>query len=212
MDLREHADFHHQAVGVLMERLGEPYSTLAAADRLTVLSRELDNPRPLAPTPPPLAAAELKTYRVFDAVRQAQDNLGPDVAQTYIVSMTRGADDVLAAVVLAREAGLVDVEAGVARIGFVPLLETISELRGADRVSTTSSGACLSPDRRAAGRRARGDARLQRLQQRGRNHHLTMGDPASPAPPAQCGPAPRGADDVLPRARGHGWPRRRADP
>jgi phosphoenolpyruvate carboxylase len=40
-------------------------------------------------------------------------------------------DDVLAAVVLAREAGLVDVHAGTARIGLVPLLEQVRELRNA---------------------------------------------------------------------------------
>jgi phosphoenolpyruvate carboxylase len=45
--------------------------------------------------------------------------------------MCRGADDLFAAVVLAREAGLVDLHSGRARIGFVPLLETVDELRRA---------------------------------------------------------------------------------
>ena len=48
--------------------------------------------------------------------------------------MCRGPDDLLAAVVLAREAGLVDLHGGVARIGFVPLLETEVELRAADTI------------------------------------------------------------------------------
>jgi phosphoenolpyruvate carboxylase len=48
--------------------------------------------------------------------------------------MCRGADDVFAAVLLAREAGLVDIPAGVARIGFVPLLETTDEIRAAGRI------------------------------------------------------------------------------
>jgi phosphoenolpyruvate carboxylase len=95
MDVREHADSHHQAVGALIERLGQPYSDLAPAARLALLGDELANPRPLAPTPPPLAEAELKTYRVFETLRLAQDDFGPDVAKTYIVSMTRGADEVL---------------------------------------------------------------------------------------------------------------------
>ena len=47
----------------------------------------------------------------------------------YIISMTRGVDDVLAPVLLAREVGLIDLTTGVARLGFAPLFETIDDLR-----------------------------------------------------------------------------------
>ncbi len=62
------------------------------------------------------------------------DRFGPDAVESYIVSMTKGPDDLLAAVILAREAGLVDIHLGVARIGFVPLLETTEELRAAGEI------------------------------------------------------------------------------
>ena len=48
--------------------------------------------------------------------------------------MCQGADDVFAAAVLAREAGLIDLHAGWAKIGIVPLLETTDELKIADKL------------------------------------------------------------------------------
>jgi phosphoenolpyruvate carboxylase len=133
LDVREHADAHHHAIGQLFDRLdgGEPYRERSRDERRALLAAELPSRRPLAPTPPPLDAAGARTYETLRAIRRALDAHGPDAIESYIVSMCRGADDVLAAAVLAREARLIDLDAGVARIGFVPLLETIAELRRA---------------------------------------------------------------------------------
>ncbi|WP_427016298.1 phosphoenolpyruvate carboxylase [Pseudarthrobacter sp. P1] len=134
LDIREHADYHHDAVGQLLDRLGEleiPYADLSREERLRVLSGELASRRPLSGHPIKLDGAANGTYDVFREVRRALRIYGPDVIETYIISMTRGADDVLAPAVLAREAGLVSLqgEERYAKIGFAPLLETVDELR-----------------------------------------------------------------------------------
>jgi phosphoenolpyruvate carboxylase len=137
MDVREHADAQHAALAPLFDRVGElgrAYAELDRDERRSVLSDELRSRRPLAPNPPPLDGAASKTYATFTAIGDALDRFGPEVIESFIVSMCRGADDVLAAVVLAREAGLVDLQAGIARIGFVPLLETTEQLRDADGI------------------------------------------------------------------------------
>jgi phosphoenolpyruvate carboxylase len=50
--------------------------------------------------------------------------------------MTKSANDVLAAVLIGKLAGLISLDAGnsFAKIGFVPLLETVAELRAADQI------------------------------------------------------------------------------
>ncbi|MFC8303856.1 phosphoenolpyruvate carboxylase [Specibacter sp. NPDC057265] len=139
LDIREHADYHHDAVGQLMDRVGElgkPYAELDRAERMAVLSTELASQRPLSGHPIKLDGAANGTYDVFRVVRRALRSYGPDVVETYIISMTRGADDVLAPAVLAREAGLVQLtgENRYAKIGFAPLLETVDELRASAEI------------------------------------------------------------------------------
>jgi phosphoenolpyruvate carboxylase len=137
MDVREHADAHHHALGQLFDRLGEEswrYADMPRDYRSRLLAKELRSRRPLAPSPAPLDKAGAKTLGTFDTVKRALDVFGPEVIESYIISMCQGADDVFAAAVLAREAGLLDLHAGWAKIGIVPLLETTDELKAADTI------------------------------------------------------------------------------
>ena len=137
LDVREVADAQHRSLAQLFDRLDEPgraYSSLTRDERRRLLAAELRSRRPLASDPPPLDDDGARTFETFRAIRDAQERYGDSVIESFIVSMCRGADDLLAAVVLAREAGLVDIHADTARIGFVPLLETVEELRRAGLV------------------------------------------------------------------------------
>ncbi|MEC4020120.1 phosphoenolpyruvate carboxylase [Streptomyces sp. H27-D2] len=137
MDVREHADAHHHALGQLFDRLGEEswrYADMPRDYRRKLLAKELRSRRPLGPIPAPLDADGTKTLGVFQTIAHALERFGPEVVESYIISMCQGADDVFAAAVLAREAGLIDLHAGWAKIGIVPLLETTDELKEADRI------------------------------------------------------------------------------
>ena len=130
MDIREHAEAHHTVLAQFYAAVGEvtDYPALSRLERAKLLADELAGRRPLAGVDTPLSESARKTFDVFTTIRTAQEQFGRDVIESYIISMTLGVDDVLAAVVLAREAGLVDPHSGRARIGFVPLLETPAEL------------------------------------------------------------------------------------
>ncbi|GAA3541492.1 phosphoenolpyruvate carboxylase [Aeromicrobium flavum] len=142
MDIREHAEAHHHALAILYDRLDESdaaYADLSREDRFALLSTELSRLRPLSADPPSLDEWGERTYGVFTAVRELKETFGEDVIESYIVSMTLGGDDLLAPVVLARQAGLVDLVGSegtppFARLDFVPLLETVDEIRRAGDV------------------------------------------------------------------------------
>jgi phosphoenolpyruvate carboxylase len=139
LDIREHADKHHAALATLFDRLGElprPYAELERPARIDLLARELAGRRPLIGAGlSELEGPAAAVLELFSTIRTALDRFGPDVMETYIVSMTQDIDDLLAVVVLAREVGLVDTgtptSPACARIGFAPLFETVAELEAA---------------------------------------------------------------------------------
>jgi phosphoenolpyruvate carboxylase len=130
MDIREHSDAHHnllsQVLGVdgyLSKSHEEKFDLLTAllAENSTFDTSKLD-------------ASGKRVFDTFVAINDLIDRFGPESIETYIVSMTKGADDLIAPIVIAQQAGLVSLKEKKARIGFAPLLETVAELRSSGEI------------------------------------------------------------------------------
>lgn len=132
LDMREDASVHADAVEQIATGIGMRVLDSAA------LERELAGKRPLLSEHTPLPEETRAALAVFDVMRRAQDELGRGAAETFVLSMTQSADDVLRALLLARECGLVDLssEAPRSRIDIVPLFETGADLERAPATMT----------------------------------------------------------------------------
>ena len=138
LDIREHSEKFQGAISQLIGRLGgqspNEYLNLSAQERFTLLAAELQSQRPLAPTPPPLDEEGTTTFNTLVVAKDIVLEFGNRALESVIVSMTKGADDILAAVVLGREAGLVNTDTNSSLVNFVPLLETVAELKAAGTI------------------------------------------------------------------------------
>ncbi len=138
LDVREHSDRHHHLLNQLFTSVGtKNYLALGSAERLNLLAAELANPRPLAGiSKDQLDDLGSQTLATFGAIGEIIERYGNEAIESYIVSMTKGPDDLLAAVVLGKQAGLLDLnsEDPFSLIGYVPLLETVAELQSADKI------------------------------------------------------------------------------
>jgi phosphoenolpyruvate carboxylase len=132
LDVRQHSDEHEKTVSALLEAAGvcNDYSSQDESAKVATLSKELLNPRPLVSADFAPDEQVRKVLDVFRTIRQAREVLAADAIESYIISMTHGASDLLEVLILAKEAGLVRVKAGKLEsdIDVVPLFETISDL------------------------------------------------------------------------------------
>ena len=123
MDIREHSDAHHHLI-----------SNLFGSSSSEVINKELLSEK--IPDTKGVDEPSSKCLNTFTAIAELITEYGPEVIESYIISMTKSADDVLAAVLIGKLVGLVSLtdKKPYAKIGFVPLLETVAELRTADKI------------------------------------------------------------------------------
>ena len=140
VDLRQSSDQHEAVVAELLEvaRIEPDYFALDEAARRTLLLRVLNDARGLRVVESERAAAygELcrKELAIFERAATLLGRFGREALRHYIVSHTQSVSDLLEALVLLKEAGLVrgrlDADATTTLI-VSPLFETIADLRGA---------------------------------------------------------------------------------
>ena len=136
LDVRQHSERHAEALAEIFVRAGisRDYRALDEDARAALLAHALDDPRPLIPLRASFSPAVREVIATFHTIAAVTEELSPEAIHTVIVSMTRGASDMLAALVLAREAGLYRPDQASSSIDVVPLFETLADLAAAPRV------------------------------------------------------------------------------
>jgi phosphoenolpyruvate carboxylase len=122
MDIREHAARVHAD----LETQLDDYAGLGREERLSLLASLLQTPLRLR------RQAATPVLDTLEAVRQAHTRFGPEAIESFIISETAGADDILAIAVLASAAGLIGPDH--ASLSFVPLFETPDEVERAGEI------------------------------------------------------------------------------
>ncbi len=136
LDIRQHSERHAAALAEIFARAGicDDYLALDEPARAGLLSKELSDPRPIIPAHPNYSADTLETVETFRTIAALLEQLSPGAIQTYIISMTRGPSDILAVLLLAKEAGLYRPAEGISQLDIAPLFETGADLAAASDV------------------------------------------------------------------------------
>lgn len=136
LDVRQHSEEHAKALDEILRAAGvldRPYGELNEEEKIELLGRELQNPRPLLPVGFEGSETVRRVLDVFHVIRRARRELSERTIAAYIISMTHGISDLLEVLLFCKEAGLFRllpdgrVES---ELDVVPLFETIEDLHG----------------------------------------------------------------------------------
>ncbi|MCH9695138.1 MAG: phosphoenolpyruvate carboxylase [Gammaproteobacteria bacterium] len=122
LDVRQHAEVHRNVVG---ECLGEDdWDEMSVEDRSARIVEAIES-RESAPMN--LSTQARKTIAVFQAIAFCRRKYGAAAIGPFIISMTRGTDDILSVLLLAQW-GELHTKRGHVPLDVTPLLETVDDL------------------------------------------------------------------------------------
>jgi len=140
LDIREHKDRYLGALAAVLRDQGTDWYALAEPEKVALLEREIGGRRPLVPARRAFDDETDTTLGLFRLVAGEMEARGPDAFGSFVLSMASDVSDVLAVLLLAKEARLADLrpdaegDSGWSRVDVVPLFETIEDLEKAPHV------------------------------------------------------------------------------
>ena len=140
LDIREHAARHRAALTEVFAELGvaQGYDSLPSDERVRLLTAEIASQRPLVPADISGFSEETRgVLETFRTLRSLLSSVHEEALQSYIVSGTESASDLLEVLLLMKEAGLARAGGDGARLRIVPLFEAEDTLRDAARTLET---------------------------------------------------------------------------
>ena len=137
LDVRQESSRHSDTLSELIDYLQilpRPYNELSESEKSIWLATELQTRRPLIPYELSFSEKAQETIQTFRMIHKLQQEFGPEICQTYVISMSHHVSDLLEVLLLAKEAGLYDPATGAGSLSVVPLFETVEDLQRAPAV------------------------------------------------------------------------------
>lgn len=142
LDVRQHSQEHENAMTEVLALAGvtDNYAALSEEAKIELLHGLLADSRPLLHDSAVLSESAKECLDVYRTIYRAQQEFGRGCITSYLISMTRGASDMLEVMVFAKEAGLFRRQADgsiVCTLQSAPLFETIDDLHAAPAIMRT---------------------------------------------------------------------------
>ncbi len=139
LDVRQESSTVVRAVAHLISAgTGEDVLEMGEAARAALLRKLLADPNLSLPEPEGVSEETRRVLETFGRIRRAKKEHSGNPVETFILSMARNASDVLSVQLLARLAGLLEVDEGgrctANNLRVTPLFETVEDLRRAPDV------------------------------------------------------------------------------
>ena len=139
LDIRQNAELLRNAIEDIFRASGinKSFHLLSEEEKVNILASEIQNPRPLIGRHSNLSASTKRVVEEISLIKWANENISKRSCRDYIISNCSAASDVLIALLLAKETGVVKLgNRGISNslLNILPLFETIHDLQNASSV------------------------------------------------------------------------------